>query len=387
MHRSCGEAALLVGGKRRLPADPVEYNREFTNGAGCNNLRCGACGATVRSGAPGMRLVGGRQPKDLPAMYATTDWTTLRYLKADHPAWRLYACKCICWEEGSEHLVINDGDSPGDPRMPWVCDGHAMPELPLTLGELAISELGTDWADVVQRVLGGTCPRRLERADEGPSRWLVWLRYYLDGLSITANLSRAVVKRIDEGDDQVVGTVLTYLRAFAADPGILEAALTHAESNLEAVLVGHKVPELTYYRPSLWDVMILAMRRRTDELRGRLVDVVREVMLLPAKDGDPVKDTLADWAYTGVYREDDFQWMAEHIVALDTAGPGRWVHIMELLLHAQREDDELGYLVAIGGVTLIQSGRVPPTEFRTWMARHGDSQNAWTWPLEAALSE
>jgi hypothetical protein len=60
---------------------------------------------------------------------------------------------------------------------------------------------------------------------------------------------------------------------------------------------------------------------------------------------------------------------------------------MELLLYAQRDDVELGYLVSIGGVNLIQSHRVPPAEFRKWMARHGDSANAWTLPLEAALDD
>ena len=387
MSRSCDQAALLVNGEQRMLTDPAEYNYEFTNGAGCNNLHCLACGATVRSGAPGLRLAGGRTPRDLPAMYATPDWTTLKYIKAEHASWRLYACKCECWEEATEHRVINDGDSAGDPRMPWVCDGHTTPELPMTLGGLEISELGTDWGQVVRRILEGTCPRRLERQDEGPSRWLIWLRKYLQALSVASKLSGAVARRIDSEDEAVLGAVMLYLSWFSADPGILEAAVKRAERDLDAVLVGHKVPEWTYHRPRLWDVLITAMRRHTDELRGQVVNVVREVMLIPAKDGDPVKATLANWAFVDIHREDDFQWMAEHIVALDTAGPGRWPRIMELLLHAQREDEKLGHLVAIGGVAMIQSGRVPAAEFRTWMARHGDAQNAWTLPLEAALNE
>ena len=366
--------------------DRSEYNYEYTDGAGCNNLRCVPCGVPVRSGEPGLRLADGRTPSDLPAMYETKNWTTLRYIKPDHPGWRLYACKCTCWEEASEHLVSNDGDSPGDARMSWVCDGHPIPELPTTLGQLVIAEHGTDWDDVVSRILHGTRPRKLDRRDERPARWLIWLRMYLQGLPITASLSKAVVDRIHDSNMNVLGTVLAYLRWFRDDPGGLEAAVARAESNLEAVLVGYKLPE-SNYAPRLWDVMLAAMRRPSDELRARVVDIVRQVMLQPASAGDPVQETLANWAYADLYRESDFQWMAENIVALDAAGPGRWVNVMELLLHAYREGVELGHLVAIGGVALIESRRVPVTEFRSWMARHGDATDAWTLPLEAALDE
>ena len=385
MNRTCDDSALLVGGEHRLPTDPCEYNYEYRNGAGCNNLRCVACGVPVRSGAPGLRLAGGRTPKDLPAMYETKDWTALPFIKAEHPGWRLYACKCACWEEASEHLVVNDGDSPGDARLPWACDGHPAPELPTTLGQLVIAEHGTDWNDIVYRVLRGTSPRKLERSDEGPARWLIWLRMYLQGLPVTAGLSKAVVDQIHDSNVNVVGTVLAYLRWFRDDPGCLEAAVARAEENLESVLVGYKLPE-SNYAPRLWDVLLAAMRRPSDELRARVIEVMRKVMLQPASEDDAVKETLANWAYADLYRESDLQWMAENIAAIDAAGPGRWIHVMELLLHAQREEAGLGHLVAIGGIALIQSRRVPVTEFRSWMARHGDDKDAWTWPLEAALN-
>jgi len=385
--RSCGPSALLVGGEHRLPADPCEYNGEYGIGPGCNNLRCQACGARVRHGAAGVRLRDDRPPGSVATLYATEDWTSLPFIAAGSSRWRLYACACRWWEEASEHLLDNDRESPGDPDLPWSCGGHPPPTLPVTLGDLVIST-ETDWPAIVERIFAGACPRRLERDDQGPAVWLSWLHGYLAGLPVARALARAVGDRIDDRDERVVGAVLLFYRRFPAAEGF-DRVVSRAEADLGAVLSTWTVPEHAY-RPRPWDVMIAALMQRTDvddPLRARVVDLVREVMLLPAGERDPVKATLGQSWHAEAFGDDDLAWMTEHVVALDAAGPGRWSKIMSLLLAAARRDRELDHLIVLAGSALLRSGRVSPAELRGWIDARGYQWERWVLALERSLAE
>jgi hypothetical protein len=384
MHRSCGAGVLVVGGRHRLPDDPCEYNHVFSLGPGCNSLRCESCGARVRIGPLGATLKEGAQ-KDLAALYATEDWRSLPFITTEHLAWRLYACKCSVWEEGSEHLLVNDHQSPGAPNLPWSCGGHPAPTLPLALGELSISAT-TDWTATVERILKGACPRPLERDDEGPSLWLSWLYAYLRGLPVASKLSRAVADRVVDRDESVVGAVLYFYRSFPDAEG-MDRVIAHAESNLDAVFVHYKVPERGF-APRLWDVFIAAMQKRTDvevPHAQRIVDVVRKVMLRARPDDDAVNETLNDLDYADAFREDDFAWMAENIVALEAAAQRRWTLILDLLYYASRRNVDLEAQLVIAAIALIQSRKVDLSAIRAWIQRTGRGTAAWALPLEAAL--
>lgn len=305
----------------------------------------------------------------------------------EYPSWRLYACRCSSWEESGEHRLVNDHQSPGDPDVPWTCGGHPPPTLPLALGDLTVSE-ETDWAATVERILRGTCPRRLERDEEGPWLWLSWLYAHLRGLSVAAKLSRAVADRVADPDDRVVGAVLVFFRWFPSAEGI-DRVIARAESDVAAVFVGHKVPERAF-APRLWDVMIAAMQQRrgvNSALDVRLVDVVREVMLRPGPDADQVNETLNDRDYADAFRDDDFAWMAENIVALEAAAVGRWSMILDLLYYASRRNVEHEALLVIAGIALIQSRRVDLEAIRAWIQKTGRNTSAWALPLEASLDE
>ena len=386
MSRNCGSSAMLVSGEHRFPADPCEYDFGLDSRPGCTRLRCARCGADVRTGPAGTSVKDGHAALDLLAMYAAKDWTSLPFLTNAQSGWRLYACKCEIWEELNEHCLENDHDSPGDPDLPWSCAGHPVPSLPVSLGELTIAA-DTDWSALVQRILDGACPRRLERANEGPWMWLPWLYAYLAGLPVRAKLSSAIGDRVDDRAEHVVAAVLAFFRRFPVADGI-ERVVARAEADVGAVFAGHKVPEADY-RPSVWDALMSALMMRTDEndaLDVRVVDVVRDAMLLPAGDPDEVKDVLT-WTYDSAFRDADRLWMAENIAALDAAGSGRWSRIMTTLVRDSRRNVELDHLIVIGGIALIQSGRVDPAEIRAWIKRSGHSRDPWVVVLKSALDE
>ncbi len=385
MNRSCGANALVVGGSHRLPEDPCEFNPDGSMGPGCNNLRCGNCGARVRHSPPGFRLEGSRGRDDAPALYAAEDWSSSPLVVASHPGWRLYACRCDYWHEEATSYVINDHDSPGDPHMNWSCGGHPAPDLPLALGEVAISA-ATDWPALVQRVLDGACPRRLGRTGEGPWLWLSWLHAYLRGLPVEGELSQAVGRKISDRDERTVGAVLIFFRRSPMAAGI-EHLLARAKADPQSVMVRHAIPE-DDHEPSLWDVLIAVLRQRTVENPARdAVDVIRNVLLRPIGRHDPLKQTLERSWEANAFRLDDAAWMAENIVALEAAGPGRWRPVLNLIVAFANNDAALESMVVIAGVALIASRRVPVPEMRAWIKQHAYDPDAWALVLQSALDK
>ncbi len=385
MSRSCASGAMVVGGGHRLPDDPCEYNPEAGLGPGCNQLHCGNCGARVRNSPPGFRLADSRGRDDAPELYAVEDWSSSPLVVPAHPSWRLYVCRCDYWIEADTSYVINDHEEPGDPHMNWACGGHPEPALPLTLGELQISTQ-TDWPALVQRVLDGACPRPLGRADEGPWLWLSWLYAYLEGLPAASELSRAVGSKIGDRDERTVGAVLIFFRKFPAADGI-EHLLARATADPESVAVKHAVPE-DDYEPSLWDVLTGVLQKRTAEPPVReAVDVIRKVMLRPIGSRDPLKQTLERSWEASAFHLDDAQWMAANIVALETAGPGRWKQLMNLIVAFARNDDELESMIVTAGVALIQSRLIPPAEMRAWIKQRAYDSDAWALVLQSALDK
>ena len=384
MSRSCASAAMVVGADHRLPEDPCEYNPEASLGPGCNQLRCNNCGEHVRN-ACGLRVKDSPGREELPALYEADDWSRSPLVEPAHKSWRLYACRCAYWQEADTHYLVNDGDSPGDTHMNWVCGGHPAPVLPVTLGEITISA-ATEWRALVQRILDGTCPRKLDRKDEGPWLWLSWLYAYLKGLPVAAELSRTIGSRIADRDERVVGAVLIFFRRFPSAEGI-DQVLAHAMADPSSVATLHAVPE-DDYEPSLWDVLIGILQKRTVENPAReAVDVIRKVMLSPVGGRDPLKETLQTSWEADAFRLEDAAWFAENIVALEAAGPGRWKLLMNRVVAFARNDAELESMILIGGVALIQSRRVPDAEVRAWIKQRAYPSDAWALVLESTLDK
>ena len=386
MTRSCGDSALLVGGHRRLLEDPCEYNTRYHRGPGCSNLVCDACGSDVRIGPVGARLDGvDRSTLDFRTMSETEDWTSLSFVKSVPFEWRLYVCKCEYWQESTEALLVNDHDSPSDPNLTWRCGGHPAPSLPVTIGTFTVRE-DTDWPALVQRILHGECPRRLEHDDQGPKEWLDWLYEYLLELPSAEMLAKAISERISDPDDKVVAIVLQFFRWHSTAQGIA-TVLERVAVDLPLVFAGHGGGPT----PNFWNTMIAVMRRRgkvSGEVVQLAIDLVRKAMLLPCHpETDPVKVTLEDRYSMKAFQEADLLWMAEKIAAIESAGAGRWRALLDLLIRAKLEDSSLEYLLAIAGIAIIRSKLVPKTEIQAWVKQRGGETDGWALAMSSALED
>jgi hypothetical protein len=80
-------------------------------------------------------------------------------------------------------------------------------------------------------------------------------------------------------------------------------------------------------------------------------------------------------------------WIADHIVQIDAAAPGRWRLLMRRLADWYAKP-QTGHLILIAGMRLLESGAVTVDEFRDWMDNdlaHGWRDDAWIKPLESML--
>ena len=436
--RVCTNGGLLVDGRARLSTDPCEYYDERVRElVGCAQLRCTKCEASVRTG-PLWLVPKQSLQREIATLYTTKDWSSLPFLHEDKvydgPP-RLYACRCRWWVATRVDSIENEHDSPSDPDLPWRCAGHPSPALPITLDELKIDG-GTDWAQLVDKILRGSAPRRLQRESsvgDEPAAWLVWLHVYLKGLALTSKLSAAIADRIADPDPWVVGRVLYFFTTFARADGV-ERLIARAEKDVHRVAVGYPIPEF-HRAPTLWGALVARLEQRSgtpDALDARVDALVRRILLLPlsslshedlgpaslvelerqnrirhGKDVDTEggkrymrdyeevkKEERADVVVTALARfttafDGMREFIADHIVEIDAAASGRWRHFMNLLTdHHQKP--ETGHLIVVAGARVIKAGLATPDEFRAWIQSrraYGWVDDAWVLPLESMLAE
>ncbi|MBI5515019.1 MAG: hypothetical protein HY909_14680 [Deltaproteobacteria bacterium] len=422
--RACAESGLLVDGDTRLLTDPCEYFHPAAGvQVGCGRLRCESCRAWVRGGPPGLALKDNTKV-DLRALHGAPDWSALPFIEAAYSLGarkRLYACTCTSWVAESVAPIDNDHEIESDPNVPWRCAGHPVPDLPLSLGELRI-DAASNWAQLVDKVLRGSSPRDLERKDAlgpEPALWLAWLYAYLRGLPGADHLSSATAARLEDSDPQVVGGVLYFFTQFPRARGI-EKLIATAEADLHRVALGYPIPE---HPPALtlWGVIEAA---RVESLAKRLLLVPRSA--LPHDDLGPtaaieferqrrarlgwdehtLKFVLDDFALlrnservdvigsalarsAAVYGAPEMRrFVADHIVQIDKASPGRWRQVMTLLSD-WRDKPAQGHLLVVAGARVFQAHLATVDELRAWIAERratGWVDAAWVAPLEAMLA-
>lgn len=430
--RVCADSGLLVDGETRLLTDPCEYYHPgFGVQVGCGRLRCSNCKAWVRGGPPGLGLAEG-VPVDLRALHAAPDWAALPFVEsvyALHNRMRLYACTCRYWVAEKIGSIDNDHDSDSDPDVPWACAGHPTPALPLTLNTLEIRS-ATNWDALVEKVLAGACPRELERREAlgaEPALWLVWLYAYLRGLAVDEQLSVAVAKRISDPDPQVVGRVLYFFVEFPRAKGI-ESLVARAEADVHRVFVGYPIPE---HPPvlSLWSVLAARLEHARDE---RVKSLVTKLLFVPRSslphddlgpkgpidferqrrerlgwDADTLDFVVNDFARLRKSEREDVigyelarsspiladpqmrEFLAENILKLDAASPGRWRAVMTLLSDWLHKPDQ-GHLLVIAGAHVIEAGLASADELNAWISSrraYGWVDDAWVQPLQGLLEQ
>jgi hypothetical protein len=438
--RFCDRGGLLVDSETRLPSDLCEfYQKELLVLVGCNRLRCSRCHEWVRSGPPGLGLKRGVDVS-VAALYTSENWIELPFVERRRPVLvddkelRLYVCRCRSWQVTQvDCLDYEDSDFP-NLDLPWACAGHPLPAFPATLGDLTLAS-DTDWEQLVAKILGGVCPRSLSAPDvtEGAGLWLAWLYVYLAGLPVSEQLASAIGDRIDDRDPLVVGRVLYFFSIFPRATGI-ERVIARAEAAVDRVAVGYAIPEHDY-SSTIWQAVVARLEQRSDApdpLDVRAGDVLRKALLIPLPSlshqemvptdrAEIKRHRLAqlggdvDSKYTKMYLDEYAQmkrkeridvvvstlehfssafddaelriWIADHIVEIDAAAPGRWRLLMNMLADWYGKP-ELGHLIVVAGMRLIDGGVVGADEFRDWIEKrraYGWVDDAWVLPLTSVL--
>jgi hypothetical protein len=177
----CGRNGYLVDATQTVPSDPTDFFVEGLPVVGCNTIKCGRCGATVRNATGLAFKTRDDVPSDeLAALYATADLATSPLLHATQPGWRLYLCKCSRWLETTQHALEEpDRDALTDPDMPWACAGHPTITLPHDIDGVRVATVG-ELRDLAVRGLHGVAPGKTRDRDKPRAAWLARLHSRLE---------------------------------------------------------------------------------------------------------------------------------------------------------------------------------------------------------------
>jgi hypothetical protein len=206
----CENTGLLVNAKQVLPADPHElYLPGGVRLIGCNQLRCTACGSTVRQQAG----VWVSQAGSLPAALFAADWAAAPAISAQ-PVARLYACPCGWWNQITDCTMLDESE-PMRPTPPWACAGHPPILLPCEVDGVAL-EPGFAIEVLVRRVMVDREPAPAVAAVP-PCAWLAKLYQLLvaspNGHALASPLARAVADLLPEaGDVELRAQIIEFFR-------------------------------------------------------------------------------------------------------------------------------------------------------------------------------
>lgn len=409
--RFCNEGGRVTGGETPVPDDLCEYQHPNVGAlVGCNRLKCSDCGAWVRHGPPGFVAKEDARPH-LAEIYEAENWRRLACLKKGPTSHRLYVCRCTAWAGNHDYMMADPDPEYTDPVLPWRCDGHPVPELPVEFdGEVLSSE--TDFDAFVDRVMDGWCPRPVfKRGEQGPSLWLIWAYAYLLGLPEADAFSRACALRVSDSDPAIAGRVLHLFARFPQAEGVAHV-IDRATDHPERIAVGYAVPERWTYST---EIELLAARlaqskEPKDEIDTSAMNLFRRALLTPRNDlstetlgsldvddyekkvfdilrADLPSRMLEELRGTSAFGDNDLEWLANHAADIERAGPTRWKVVLSVLSWADRtRKEELAHLVVVAGVTLVKSGLVDLSELRAWISTTGANQ-AWALPIEIAIDK
>lgn len=440
-HRFCAVGGVVVGGKTRIPDDPAEYQFD---GSGiltaCSALRCGSCGEVVVHGPPGLVAKNDLRPflKDL---YGSEDWTSSEHLVTGDETHRLYFCRCTAWVENRQNVLADpDPDPMVTPDLPWGCVGHPTPTLPIALGPVSLGS-SKDVPGVVDSLLSGSAPRDFgDGGKPGPFQWLTWLAAHCSGLELADVLAQELAGRLENsGDYQTTGRILSFFRVFPGAPGF-DAVVGWAEKARLDICINFPISESTI-SPSAFATLVARLgsrettvpRSESDrDLDDRAVALVRTALLAPlselshAQAGpssqvtdyeanmraqvehfDETYQRLVD-AYANMLKkkwadlpgqflkntdsvrtldETDLEWLANHILEIESANPGRWESVLFALSFRAAIQPDLGHLVVVAVGRLAESKTVSLVDVKNWIAKQGKSTDAWVLPSSGLLEK
>ena len=397
--RLCHRWGLLVDGKNSMLEHPAEYRCAFFGKLGCHRLHCSGCGAIVRAGVPGAmpRYSIGEYALSRPQieqLFLTEDWLSLPFIEQQAGGFgRLYACKCQCSEQFTVDYVSGHGnyapDDDSDPRRPWSCDGHPLPELPITIGELPIGD-DCDPTELVARIFAGATLRPLGTKYEGPALAISWLYAFLLGLPLGERIAIATADLLDADRGKHAHDIATFYTRFPRASGV-ERILAAIERRFGELAEAKDTPGDIL---SLWRVVEarlseqLPARDATDARAWELFG--RALLSSEVSSATDQKLRAAFGRRAGVFDEAELRWFTDQSAAIEKAGHGRWPALLGLLAASAKLDPTQGHFVVIAGLSLQREGRATADQLRTWtrewIEENGRETTEWELPLTSGLA-
>ena len=344
---SCPSGGYLVGAEDWLPQSPSSYHFGAPGVlVGCNQLKCGNCGAKVR-GEQGWQR-NSRVEFDPADLYEMEDWSKAPDLVKGNST--LYVCRCdyvfvdlpMPMDLNTEMAVETGEDFPQ-----WGCCGHPPFELP---GEVAGRQLkdAADVADFAEEILAGAWhkshPNPVHFGWPGFLLWRLYVRVRDVGLGELISKRALGVLTSDDPVQRAVG--IAFFKAFPGAPG---------GDQLADIYRSHRarfdgVPDPILGFQDLGLLFELALQARASHTHdSAALQIIREYLLADA----PLNGLRFQFL-----KEVDRVWLEEHRDEVLKAAPSlidHWVH----MVRAWPEEVLLQELSAIGRWTPL-----PPDALR-----------------------
>jgi hypothetical protein len=292
----CFMAGTLVEPDLWLPSDPFDHVWAMF---GCNQLRCGACGQTVRSRVE-------------------------QYC-------RRYECACQSRDEYGYHLIGSDAGQDREFWTAWRCAGHPPLPLPYTLDGIEIAAVAP-FAAIVSQTLAN--PPFVAPGFRTQSFWVQRLYRLLPSPSQHAAVGHGVAAQLASPDPATARAAMDFFKDIPQAPGAEQVAVI-AERDRDRL---RATPDPASKTPaSLWDRMLVALDAR----------------LVVVKDGAPVDRAALDLARRALLEGEEGDglvfriamvdpiWYCEHAADIVRARPADIEFALEGLIYAQATDRKL----------------------------------------------
>lgn len=316
MKNVCDHEGWLVDA-RELPPDPVDHDAEVLPTIGCTNLRCGLCGAQVRSVAD--RVLATPAGVDAEALYATSDLAASPLLRSSAGT-RVYTCRCATHVESHEHRL--DDKEGAAVATQWTCVGHPIATLPHVFDGVTVS--ADTLAQLVAEAMAGVVPAGARAADRTDGVWAARLCARLANTPHAARIASLVAEHLTHPD---LATRVRALYFFAAVPS--HAAAMRADQLLTAhaaLFVGVANPNSNARATKTLELLVWRIAGAQLAHGSALRDVARAFATDAQRASKPVFLALA---------QHDAAWFAEHAPALVAASPARKQEILDAATGAQ----------------------------------------------------
>ncbi len=289
---------------RPLPTDPIDHDAGLLPNMGCTNLRCGLCGAKVRSIGG---FVASSNLGDVAALYEIADLSSSPHLTAS-PSMRTYLCRCEYHVEGNEHrLDDKEGVQVGTQ---WTCVGHPIATLPHTFDGLNVT--ADNLEQIVAENMAGVIPAGARAPDRNDGVWTARLCTRLEKTPHADRIASAVATYLTHADLATRVRALfffSYVPAYAAAMRADVLLAKHAE-----LFVGVPNPHSNARATKTLEYVLWRTAGSQLPANAALRDVAHAFALDPQRSSKPLFITLA---------HNDATWFGNNAARLAAANPAQ----------------------------------------------------------------